>query len=104
MVNKKGNTVASWPEMLMFLVLIAGFVIAVNTKSVLASYTLVCLAGALFGRFAYAGRKKPKVPMFMLFFGFLIGFLLGALYGDLRLYVFFFLVGIAVSYWLHKNG
>ena len=92
-----------WPEFISVVALVVAFLVAVFSGSAFVSYTLVFLAGLTFGRVWYRRRRKEQVPLFLIIAGFLLGFLLGTLYGDVRVIVVLFLIGIALSYWLHQQ-
>jgi len=97
-----------WPEIIGFILLIIGFVVALGAGSAVLAYIFVLLAGFMGGRIWFAVKEDFKIPWFIILLGFLIGFIIGNRvrggYGDIRIIVFFYVFGIVVSYYLHDKG
>lgn len=93
-----------WAEVIGFFLLIIGFFLATLAGSAVISYTVITLSGLMGGRIWYRIKENLKTPWVIILFGFLVGFVLGSFYGDKKIIVLLYVVGIAVSYWLHLEG
>ena len=93
-----------WPEILAFILLIIGFIVAILAGSAVIAYTLVLLAGFMGGRIWFRIKNNFKVPWAIILMGFLVGFMIGSRYGDNRMIVLFYIFGIVISYFLHDRG
>jgi uncharacterized membrane protein YjjP (DUF1212 family) len=106
MLGKKGtlDLYNHWPEFLAFMVLVIGFFIAALSGSAVMSYIIVFFCGMIGGRIWFVVKKALKVPWILILTGFLIGFILGTFYGDKRIIILSYLVGVIISYYLHETG
>lgn len=93
-----------WAEILAFLFLIIGFIIAALARSAFVSYLLIFFSGLVSGRMWYLNRKNLKFPLFLTTLGFLIGFMIGSFYGDNKIIFLCFLIGNILSHYVHKEG
>lgn len=103
-MNKHAIWYMHWPEIIGFVVLILGFFVALSLQSAFMSYITVLLCGMIFGRLWHGVERTSKFSWLIVIFGFLIGFVLGDYYGDRRIIILLFVIGIIVSYWLHNEG
>lgn len=103
-VPKSINFWMNWPEFIGLVLLIIGFFLAILIGSAVIIYILITLAGFIGGRIWYRVKKDRKVPWVIILIAFLLGFLIGARYGNKFTIMFFYVLGIIVSYYLHENG
>ena len=104
-MGKKGTSFLyeNWAELVAFLVLIIGFVLAISAGSAVILYIAVFFCGGLFGRYWWRFKKKLKFPAFLLILGFLIGFLLGSFYGSRKVILVLFALGLIFGYYIHEH-
>lgn len=98
-----GYVYANWPELLTFIFLIVGFILAATAKSAVVSYIIIFFCGAIGGRLWYQKRDDLKVPIVLILMGFFVGFAIGNFYGSLIVTTLAYLFGIVVSYNLHAR-
>jgi|TARA_Y100000310_G_C20691377_1_gene822474 hypothetical protein len=94
----------NWPEFVSFLLMVIGFFVAILAGSAVIAYTLILLAGFMGGRIWFRVKTNLKVPWSIILMGFLVGFMVGSRYGDKRMIVIFYILGIVASYYLHDRG
>jgi hypothetical protein len=94
----------NWPEFVSFILMAIGFFVAVLAGSAVIAYTLILLAGFMGGRIWFRVKTNLKVPWSIILMGFLVGFMIGSRYGDKRMIVIFYILGITTSYYLHDRG
>ena len=115
MLNKKAQIATSWsdpwpfffrnwPEFVAFLLMVIGFFVAILAGSAVIAYILILLAGFMGGRIWFTVKTNLKVPWSIILMGFLVGFMVGSRYGDKRMIVIFYILGIVASYYLHDKG
>lgn len=93
-----------WPELLSLLLLTLGFLISISLRVPFLTYITIFLAGILSARGFYFKRySQPILPFLILIGGFFIGYLLGSFWANRILVLFFFTLGFALSYYLHKE-
>ena len=102
--NKNGiiDLSAWWVELICFVVLVVGFLFSITLQSAVISYVVILLFGLLAGRLIY--YKKYSFPFYLIGFALLLGYVLGTRYGQWKLVILFFLLGAAISYYLHAEG
>jgi hypothetical protein len=93
-----------WPEFIAFVLLIIGIFVGLGAGSKIIAYTLVLLAGFMGGRMWFRVKENLKITWSIILIGFLVGFMIGARYGDRVMIMVFYIIGIAVSYYLHDKG
>jgi hypothetical protein len=93
-----------WPEILSFVLLVIGFFVALGAGSAVIAYTLILMAGLMGGRIWFRVKTSYKVSWSIILMGFLVGFMIGSRYGDRRMIVVFYVLGIVLSYYLHDKG
>ncbi|MBI4450749.1 hypothetical protein HY642_02125 [Candidatus Woesearchaeota archaeon] len=99
------NFVGDWPELVGALVALAAIALAAAVYENVALILFSSLvAGAVFGRFWFRFKSRPKAPVFIVALGFLIGFLLGQLFRRGSVTFFVFSLGMIGSYYLHDRG
>lgn len=106
-MNKKANVsfLENWVEIVAAILLVVGFILALFSRSAVISYFVILAAGAMLGRWWVRYKTKGvRLPIIIITLGFLIGFLLGSFYGDKRVMIIFFLIGIITTYYLHTKG
>lgn len=91
-----------WVEAFSLFFVVVGFIIAIGLSNPLFSYITVFLCGALAARFFYQKRyKEPILPFVLIIVGFLLGYLTGGFWVSRWWNLIFFVVGFALSYYLH---
>lgn len=91
-----------WPELFTFVFLILGFVIAVLLRNAFWSYLSVFMSGFVAGRVYYLKHAtEPLLPFLLMMSGFLLGYFLGAVWINRIFVLVLFLLGGALSYYLH---
>lgn len=95
----------AWAETGAVVLLLIGFLVALLLREAILVYIVILLAGLLAGRVVYLRRfKEPLFPFILMILGFLLGYLLGSLEASRILTVLLFVLGLGVSYYLHKKG
>ena len=104
-MNKKATVdmLFNWAEYLALIVLVIGFIIAFSVGSQFMAYTVILLAGLFFGRIWYIRKSLSRVPWIMVIMGFLIGFTIGVRYGDPKIIIVLFALGVMISYYVHAK-
>lgn len=96
----------TWVEILFFVLVIFGIILALAAKNPFLSYLIIFLIGLVCGRLIYQRKKMKKAYEFPFYFtlsGLLLGYLIGSNYGNWILLIIMFIIGIWTSYMLHKN-
>jgi len=94
-----------WAETLAAALLLVGFFIALIVRSQFMHYVVILIAGLLCGRVLYdKHRVQPIFPFVLIVVGFLLGYMLGAIAASKLALTILFLIGLTVSYQLHKRG
>ena len=107
MIGKKasGTFFNNWVEIIAGICLVIGFILAIFSRSAVVSYFVILFSGFMFGRWWFRYKtKEVRLPILIISVGFLIGFLIGSFYGDKRIMIVLFLIGIIGSYYLHDKG
>lgn len=95
----------NWAEAGGAILLLLGLMVSILLSNEWVVYLVVLLAGALAGRGIYIRRfKEPVFPFVLMSMGFLLGYLLGTFWASRFWTATFFIVGLAVSYYLHMKG
>ncbi len=96
----------NWAEFFFFVVMVIGLIIALwaTSFSAVISYIVVFLSGMIGGRLLYDRRKKLTFPYYIIIMGFLIGYVIGTYYGSRKVVIILFVLGVLLSYHLHKKG
>ena len=96
----------NWAEFFFFAVMVAGLIVALwaTSFSAVISYIVVFLSGMIGGRLLYDRRKKLTFPYYLIIIGFLIGYVIGTYYGSRKVVIILFVLGVLLSYHLHKKG
>ena len=104
-MNKKGDWIyEAWPELTAIVVLVVGFILAAASGSAVVNYFIIFLGGGVFGRIWYRVKRGRKLWITIILIGFLIGFLLGSFYGNRKIVILLFFLGLILSYYLHDKG
>lgn len=100
--NKRAavDLVFTWVEIVSFILLIIGFIIAFSAQSAVITYVVSFLSGTFFGKIWYGLKKKEKFAYFLMILFFLIGFILGSFYGDKKVTILVFILGASIGYYL----
>ena len=93
-----------WVEIVAFILLIIGFIMASTSGSAFLTYITIFFCGMIIGRFWFQRKKDIKIPYFIIIVGFLFGYILGSYYGNKWITIILFLVGSLFSYYLHEKG
>lgn len=91
-------------EITMLLVIAAGFIFAITSRSVLATYSLAVLLGIVFGKIWYKFRRKPRIPFLIIVAGFAVGYGIGTIYGSRIFSVMLFVLAMIASYMIHERA
>lgn len=95
----------NWAEVFFVLLLLIGFLASITVRNVAVGYIIILCAGLMAGRvFAQTVKRQPLFPYFLIILGFLIGYLLGAYYLNKKIIILLFVIGIILSYIIHKKG
>lgn len=94
----------NWAEVIFLILLIIGFLFSLLAPSAVLSYLMIFAAGMIGGRLIYERRKSMVAPYVLIVIGFLIGFLIGSRYGEWKITTVLFIVGVLLSYYMHKTG
>ncbi|MFO8016595.1 MAG: hypothetical protein R6U32_05810 [Candidatus Woesearchaeota archaeon] len=95
------NFLDQWVEFFFFVLLIIGFAVSVSIGSAFFSYVVVFLFGFMAGRFL--NYRKRMLPFYLVTLGLLVGYIIGSRYGNWRITLFCFIVGAAISWFLHNK-
>ena len=99
-MNKKGiDFLDRWAEFFFLMMLVIGIVFSVFIGSAFFSYLVVFFFGVMAGRFLR--YRKTVFPFYLVVIGLLIGYLVGSRYGSWRINLFCFVLGTAISWYLH---
>jgi len=93
-----------WAEVSGFILLVIGFFVALAAQSAAVSYLIILFVGMMGGRVWFRIKKNMKLAWVIILAGFLIGFVLGSLYGDNRMIILLYIIGIGASYYVHDKG
>lgn len=95
----------NWVEVVAAILLVIGFILAISSRSAVISYFVIFCSGTMLGRWWVRYKKQGvRLPIIIISIGFLIGFLLGSFYGDRRVMIILFIIGIVGTYYLHTKG
>lgn len=103
MANKRANLAYNWVEYVFLLLLIIGFILALNVGSAVMAYGIIFICGFISGRLVYKLKRNITLPFYIIILGFLLGYVLGSYYGNKKLIVAFFLVANIVSFFLYDK-
>jgi hypothetical protein len=67
------------------------------------AYLVITLCGMMFGRLWYRCKHTFKFVWFLITLGFVLGYLIGSMYGNKVTLVILFIVGLALSYYMHDR-
>lgn len=92
----------TWAETLAAVLILVGFFVSLLLTNAFLVYAVILLSGFLAGRVFYIKRfKEPVFPFILMIVGFLFGYVLGSVWASRFWTVVFFVIGFAVSYFLH---
>jgi hypothetical protein len=96
----------NWVEFFFFVVMVVGLIFGLwaTSFSAVISYIVVFLSGMIGGRLLYDRRQKLAFPYYLIIIGFLIGYVIGTYYGSREVVIILFVIGVLLSYHLHKKG
>jgi len=94
----------SWAELFFFILLVIGFFLSLLAPSAVVSYLMIFALGMMAGRLIYERKHKLQFPYYLIIVGLLIGYLLGAYYGNKKIILTLFVLGMMISYTLHNRG
>ena len=99
---KKGvNFLDKWVEFFFLVLLFIGFFVSLSIGSAFFSYLVILLFGGMAGRFL--SFRKKMLPFYLVIIGLLIGYILGSRYGEWRVNLFMFIIGMSISWYLHEK-
>ena len=93
-----------WVEYWALFLLVLGFLFAFSIDTMWFAYPVAFGMGAFLGRLTWRWRKNLKGSGITIVLGFLIGFLLGVQHADRKIIVALFVLGVAVSFYVHERG
>jgi len=94
-----------WAEVLSLTFVALGFILALLLQSVFFSIITVFLGGFVAARTYYLRlHKEPIFPFILIIIGFLFGYLVGNIWSSRLLTLIFFILGFALSYYLHVKN
>lgn len=94
----------SWPELIGFVLLVIGFVVALAIESIWLSVIVMLLAGLMAGRLVYEKKgKQPLFPFFLIIILLLAGYLIGSFRVNRLLLFIIFVTSMILSYYIHKK-
>ena len=93
-----------WVEIIAFILLIIGFIMASTSGSAFLTYVTIFFCGMIIGRFWFQRKKDIKIPYFIVIVGFLLGYIIGTYYGNKWITILLFFVGSLISYYIHEKG
>lgn len=94
-----------WGEAFFIILLLLGFVLSISIKSAILNYVVIFCAGLMAGRVFFKKKgRQPLFPFFLIIVGFLVGYMLGSFVFNTKLIAFLFILGSAISYYIHKKG
>ncbi len=105
MMDKKGQWEYYWIEYIAGALLILAFYLAARGAYVGTAYAVAFLTGAILGRFWYETLRKNKSGLYITIFtlAVLLGILIGSIGTDRRVVVILYVIGILLSYVVHKE-
>lgn len=103
MFGKKAemDLASAWAEVLFIFLLVLGLALALTASNVYLNFIVIFLCGLVFGRLLYQERMNLRLAFYLAVFGFLVGYVIGSYYTNKVMVILFFVVGIALSYYLH---
>lgn len=94
----------NWAEVLFFILLVIGFLVALFAPSAVVSYIVIFISGLIAGRLIYDRKGKGMFPYFLIIIGFFIGYLLGAYRGEREIMSVLFVLGALIGYYIYDKG
>ena len=92
-----------WVEYTFLTLIIIGFIISINLKSVLIIYIVAYLAGIHCGILTYYNiKKRLTFPMWFIIIGFLLGYLIGGYEANKLTIILLFVLGMINGHMLFK--
>ncbi|MEM4247382.1 MAG: hypothetical protein QXR48_02925 [Candidatus Woesearchaeota archaeon] len=105
-MDKKGQWESFWLEYVAGALLVIAFYLAARGAYVGMAYAVAFLIGAILGRFWYDRIRKHKNKLYItvLTLAVLLGIILGSVGTDRRVVVILYVIGILISYVIHKEN
>ncbi len=105
MMDKKGQWEYYWIEYIAGALLIIAFYLAARGAYVGTAYAVAFLIGAILGRFWYERIRKHKNTLYItiLTLAVMLGIILGSIGTDRRVIMILYIIGILLSYVIHKE-
>lgn len=92
-----------WSEASTLVIFLVTLVLAlILVRSAAFAYLIALLLGFASGR--YLELRHWRFPYFLVMLGLFLAYVIGTRYGSNKIIIFLFIVGIAVSKWLHEQG
>ncbi len=93
-----------WVQYFMVLFVVVAIFLTLLSKGVLVGAMVMLLCGFVAGRWWYLKRYTEQIlPYVLIFLGFMIGILIGSFWSSRILNLVSFVVGLYVSYMLHRK-
>lgn len=98
------DPILDWPELVSFVFLIIGFILALLSSTFAIAYVVVFLMGMFFGRLWVRCGESGVIPYTMAMIAVVLGFIMGVLLANLQMVILLFVGGILLGFWIHKRG
>ncbi|MEM2121603.1 MAG: hypothetical protein QXU20_03030 [Candidatus Woesearchaeota archaeon] len=102
-MKKAISILDNWIELLMFIFLCIGFLLAIISSSNFVSYAVIVIFGFLFGVLLYDEHNRERIPKYAWMFSFLIGYLIGNLFQQWKVILVLFFISSFGSYFLYER-
>ncbi len=104
-MDKKGQLEIFWLEYVAGAFLIIAFYLAARGAYVGTAYIVAFLIGAILGRFWYERIKKHRNTLYIsvVTLAILLGIIVGSINTDRRVVIILYVIGILLSYVVHKE-
>lgn len=91
-----------WAEWLTLILFVLALILSLMIGSAFMAYIIALLVGFASGR--YLQFRRWRFPYLLMIVGLVVGYTIGSRYGDRKVVLFLFLVGLIISKWLHEQG
>jgi lysylphosphatidylglycerol synthetase-like protein (DUF2156 family) len=101
------NFQLGWVEFVSIVLLIFGFILALMSGSAVIYYIVAFLTGIFFGRLWHNTKNTFQFKYFLMVTFFMLGFIAGNIitrYGNPRITIFVYFIGILISYYINRKG
>ena len=103
-MDKKGDWYQGWTERLFWVALILGVILGFISGSAFVTYTIALLCGMAFSRIFIKYKNSFRMAWTLMIIAFIIGFSLARRFGDRRIIIIMFVLGILIGIYVNKKG